>query len=289
MKILVTGADGQLGKSLLAHNRDDMTFVGLSRSKLDVTDEKAVLSACVEHNPDWILNVAAYTAVDHAETDVINARNLNGLAPKYLAKAASMTGARLVHFSTDFVFDGEQSRPYATDTVTSPINVYGQTKREGEEQALSAHSNTLVIRTSWVYSEFGRNFVLTMLNLMSNRDELRIVTDQVGVPTYASNLAQAALSLLEHGAKGIYHYSDSGVASWYDFAIAIQDDAFELGLLSKKIPIFPIAASDYPTPAQRPSFSVLDNTKTTNLIGHNPHWRAALRTMLKKYKEKTSG
>lgn len=285
MRILVTGSDGQLGKSLLAHSRHGLDFVGLRRSDLDITNEKAVVAMCVEHSPDWILNAAAYTAVDKAETNAEYAEALNIYGPKYLAKAATMTGSQFVHFSSDFVFDGKQSKPYTTDANPCPINVYGDTKRKGEEEVLMADPNALVIRTSWVYSQYGSNFVLTMLKLMSSREELRVVSDQIGSPTFASNLAQVAISLLEHRANSVYHYCDSGVASWYDFAIAIQEEAFDLEILDKKIPILPIATSDFPTPAQRPSFSVLDTMKTTKLIGHNQHWRAALRIMLKRYKE----
>jgi dTDP-4-dehydrorhamnose reductase len=285
VKALVTGADGQLGKSLLALRRPGLEFVGLRRCDLDVTDEKAVLATCIKHSPDCIFNAAAYTAVDKAETDAANAQALNSFGPKYLAKAATITESQLVHFSTDFVFDGKQSKPYATDAEPFPINVYGQTKREGEEQVISTHSNALVIRTSWVYSEFGKNFVLTMLKLMTTNEEIRVVSDQIGSPTFATNLAEAAISLLDHEASGIYHYCDAGVASWYDFATAIQENAFDLGILDKKIPILPIPTSQFLTAAQRPSFSVLDTTKTTKLIGHSQHWRTALCAMLKKYKE----
>jgi dTDP-4-dehydrorhamnose reductase len=288
VKALVTGADGQLGKSLLALRRPGLEFVGLRRCDLDVTDEKAVLATCIKHNPDWIFNAAAYTAVDNAETDAANAQALNSFGPKYLAKAATITESQLVHFSTDFVFDGKQSKPYATDAEPHPINVYGKTKREGEEQVISTHSDALVIRTSWVYSEFGKNFVLTMLKLMTAKEEIRVVSDQIGSPTFATNLADAAISLLDHEASGIYHYCDSGVASWYEFANAIQENALDLGILVKKIPILPIPTSQFRTAAQRPSFSVLDTTKTTKLIGHSQHWRAALCTMLKKYKESSN-
>jgi dTDP-4-dehydrorhamnose reductase len=289
MKVLITGAKGQLGKALLASAPADMVVTALDRHGLDITNQEAIDAAMAEVLPDCVINAAAYTAVDKAEEDPESAHAANALAPGLLASSAAFYGARFVHISTDFVFDGRQSHPYATDDVTAPLGVYGLTKRVGEQATVLAHPEALIVRTAWVYSEHSGNFVQTMLRLMRERDEIRVVSDQIGTPTFATHLAQSIWSLLGKGAKGIFHYTDAGVASWYDFAVAIQEEARALGLLDRMIAVLPIATADYPTPALRPAYSVLDKTKTTQLIGAAPHWRDGLRTMLNRQRENGNG
>jgi dTDP-4-dehydrorhamnose reductase len=203
--------------------------------------------------------------------------NAEGVAN--LARGAAAVGARLVHVSTDFVFNGLSGIPYAPEAPTAPLGVYGRTKRQGE---IAAGPDALIVRTAWVYGSQGGNFVRTMLRLMAERDEVRVVADQVGTPTFASSLADALWRLHAAGAKGLFHYTDSGAASWYDFAVAIQEEALAIGLLARAVPVIPIATSDYPTPAARPHYSVLDKSATFALLGGAaPHWRVNLRKMLK--------
>jgi dTDP-4-dehydrorhamnose reductase len=182
-----------------------------------------------------------------------------------------------VHVSTDFVFDGKASSPYAPDAPTRPLGVYGATKRDGE---IAAGADALIVRTAWVYAAAGNNFVRTMLRLMAERDEVRVVADQIGTPTHAASLARAIWALAAAGSTGHYHWTDAGAASWYDFAVAIQEEALALGLLSRAVPIVPIRTVDYPTPAQRPAFSILDKTTTWAITGPARHWRAELRDCL---------
>ena len=188
---------------------------------------------------------------------------------------------RLVHVSTDFVFDGEASKAYEPQDEPNPLSAYGRTKREGEVAVLQSGADALIVRTAWVYSEGGRNFVQTMLRLMRERNEVRVVCDQIGAPTYARNLARSLWLLAEQAAAGLYHFTDSGVASWYDFAVAIREEATAAGIVTNPAPVVPIATDAYPTPARRPRFSVLDNSKTWSALGTTgQHWREALREML---------
>lgn len=281
MKILVTGANGQLGQALAAHMPAGADAVALDRAALDIGDGAAVEAAIAAIAPDLIVNAAAYTAVDKAESDAEAAWRVNAAGPGHLAAAAAGRRARFIHVSTDFVFDGAQGMPYRPDQPTAPLGVYGASKRAGEEAVLAAHPGALIVRTAWVYGTSGHNFVRTMLRLMAERDEVRVVADQIGTPTYAAGLAQALWALDAAGATGIHHWTDSGAASWYDFAVAIQEEALALGLLARAVPVVPIATSDYPTPARRPSYSILDKSSAVALVGAPaPHWRIHLRDML---------
>ena len=208
-----------------------------------------------------------------------------------LARACASQGVRLIHISTDFVFDGTSSQPYTPGAVTAPLGEYGRSKRGGELALLSAQPEALIVRTGWVYSSFGGNFVKTMLRLMSERDELSVVSDQVGTPTWAQGLAGAVWAAAARPElSGTYHWSDAGVCSWYDFATAICEEALALGLLSRAVKIRPITADQYPTPAQRPAYSVLDKTSSwRDFALEGVHWRAQLRAMLKDFKELENG
>ena len=282
MKALIVGSKGQLGRGLQACAPQGVEIVAHDYDTLDITDRAAVSAMVEEVRPDLVLNAAAYTAVDKAETDAEAAHAVNATAVGLLADAAAAAGARLVHVSTDFVFDGTAGSPYAPDATPNPLGVYGRTKLEGEKLAGDA---ALIVRTAWVYAPTGGNFVRTMLRLMAERPEVRVVADQIGTPTYAPGLAAALWTLAGKGVTGIHHYTDAGAASWYDFAVAIQEEALAAGLLAHAVPVIPIATADFPTPAKRPSYSVLDKASTfAALGGPTPHWRTQLRTMLSEIK-----
>jgi len=282
VKALIFGAGGQVGRALQGSAPEGTELVALTRQECDLSRQEDVAAAVAAHRPDLVINAAAYTAVDRAESEVEQARLLNALAPGWLAAATRAHGAKLVHVSTDFVFDGEAGTPYRPDAATNPMSVYGRTKRDGEAAVRAADADALIARTAWVYAARGANFLLTMLRLMRERDRLTIVADQIGSPTYAASLAQALWSLAGAGASGIHHFTDAGVASWYDFAVAIHEEATALGLVERDVEIVPIATADYPTPARRPSYSVLDKGSTWAALGRPaPHWRHNLRTCLK--------
>lgn len=286
MKILVTGAYGQLGSEIkdASAGFKNWDFVFTDADTLDITNAKAVKDYLAELLPDAVINCAAYTAVDKAETDEANARAINSLAVFYLAEATRMTGAKLVHISTDYVFDGYGSRPYTEADQVNPSGVYGKTKREGEVLAMKQNPDTVIIRTSWLYSAYGNNFVKTMLRLGREKSTLNVVFDQTGTPTCASDLAAAILQILEKTAvnpessvPGIYHYSNEGVASWYDFARAV----FEISGINCLVN--PVLSSEFPTSAKRPEYSVLDKSKIKNTFGLTiPYWRESLTSCLKK-------
>jgi dTDP-4-dehydrorhamnose reductase len=283
VKVLITGAEGQLGAALQQTAPADCTLIALSRRELDITNAAAVDERAERERPDWIFNAAAYTAVDRAESDARQALRVNADGAAALAAAAQRTHCRLLQLSTDFVFDGEQSRPYRPDAATSPLNVYGATKLRGEEAVVRAtQGDALIVRTSWVYAARGRNFVLRMLELMRANAELPIVADQVGSPTWATSLATALWELARRASlRGVHHWSDSGVASWYDFAVAIQEEAVTRGLLERAVRLRPIRTEEYSSPARRPAYSVLDTRSTADALGRRPaHWRENLRHML---------
>jgi dTDP-4-dehydrorhamnose reductase len=282
VKVLVTGAAGQVGRAFRALAPAQADVVALAHAQLDITDEAAVRHAVLAHKPQWIVNAAAYTAVDAAESALAAAQALNATAVGYLARAAETTAARLVHLSTDFVFDGRAAVPYKPSAATAPICAYGTTKLAGEHAALSDAAGSIVVRTSWVYAAQGQNFVRTMLRLMAERPEVRVVCDQTGSPTWASGLAQVLWRMLAlDAASGIYHWCDAGLASWYDFAVAIQEEAVQRGILGHAVPVQPIRSAQYPTAARRPAYSVLDCTRTRALTGTPAtHWRTHLRMML---------
>ena len=279
MKALVTGAGGQLGKTLAACCPAEIELFSYTSGMLDIGDEAAVERAIQDVAPALIINAAAYTKVDAAEKSSDLADKVNSAGVLNIAQAAKRHHARLVHISTDFVFDGRLSRAYLPQDRPAPLGVYGATKLAGER---AAGSDSLIVRTSWLYSEYGQNFVDTMLGLMRQRDSLQVVDDQIGTPTSARSLAQAIWQLAVTTEVGILHYSDSGVASWYDFAVAIMEEALVQGLLNKPISIVPVSSADYPTAALRPQFSVLDKQETYKALGRRPlHWRVNLREILK--------
>ena len=229
--------------------------------------------------PDIVINAAAYTAVDKAESEEELALAINGTAVAAMASALREVGGRLVHVSTDFVFDGTSAHAYRPQDARNPLSAYGRTKAAGED---AAGPDALIVRTAWVYAAGGANFVRTMLRLMATRDSLGVVADQIGAPTWAPGLATTIWGLIASRANGVFHHCDAGVASWYDFAVAIKEEALALGMLERAVPIRPITTADYPTPARRPAFSLLDCSATRALLGDEPiHWRTNLRTMLK--------
>ena len=264
-KIVVTGANGQLGSELkvLSSDYSQFEWVFADRSVLDLSDLASLSNVLDVIRPHIIINCAAYTAVDKAETETELADVLNHQAVAVLAQWAQSHGSQLVHVSTDYVFDGNSSTALTEDALTDPINVYGKTKLAGEQACLRENPNSIIIRTSWVYSQFGNNFVKTMSRLMQERDSLNVVNDQIGSPTYAADLAQAILTIITHSnwQAGIYHYSNKGAISWYEFALAIQ----ELG--GWECAISGIPSADYPTPAKRPHYSLLDTSKITTTFG----------------------
>lgn len=278
MKALITGASGQLGRALLGCVPEGCEAVGLDRAALDLADADAIARVVDRERPELVINAGAYTAVDRAESEPELAHAVNADAPAAFARALAGSTARLVQVSTDFVFDGANGQPYQPGDARNPQSIYGASKAAGEDAAGDA---AIILRTSWVYAAGGANFVRTMLRLMRERDELRVVADQIGSPTWASGLADTVWALSAKAAPGIYHHRDAGVASWYDFAVAIAQEARALGLIERIPAIIPIATSDYPTPARRPSYSVLDVTATRELLndGH-VHWRAQLKSML---------
>jgi len=290
-KVLVVGAGGQLGQELQRTVPADAMCVPMTRAQLNIADASVVAECLAAATPQVVINAAAYTAVDKAESEPEAAHRGNAEGPGILAQACSQQGIRLIHISTDFVFDGTSSQPYRPEASTAPLGEYGRSKRAGELAVQSAQPEALILRTGWVYSSFGSNFVKTMLRLMGERDELAVVTDQVGTPTWAHGLATAVWAAAARPQlHGIYHWSDAGVCSWYDFAVAICEEALALGLLSRAIKIRPIPAAEYPTPAQRPAYSVLDKTASwRDFALEGVHWRAQLRAMLADFKELADG
>jgi dTDP-4-dehydrorhamnose reductase len=282
VKALIVGAAGQLGRSLQICKPEGVEVVAHDVDTLDITNRASVARLVVDVAPALIINAAAYTAVDKAESDETTAYAVNAAAVENLALAAAEAGAHFTHVSTDFVFDGASGVPYPPDAATNPLSAYGRTKLAGEKLA---GAGSLIVRTAWVYAPTGANFVRTMIRLMGERPEVRVVTDQVGTPTYAPGLAAAIWTLAAKGITGTYHYTDSGVASWYDFAAAIQEEAIAVGLLAKAVPIIPIATADFPTAARRPSYSVLDKKSTIAALGaYSPHWRDNLRILVRELK-----
>jgi dTDP-4-dehydrorhamnose reductase len=279
---LITGADGQLGDALRATVPGGWRVLAYGSRALDVADEAATQAAIQRERPDLVINTAAYTAVDAAEAEPERAAAINERGAANVAAAAAEAHARFLHISTDFVFDGRQGRPYTPDDATNPLSVYGRTKLAGEREVIRISPEALIVRTAWVYSAHRRNFVLSMLKLMHERDAIRVVSDQIGTPTWARSLADAIWSMADiPGMRGVHHWTDAGVASWYDFAVAIQEEALAVRLLERDVRVLPITTADYPTAATRPAFSVLDKTATWAAIGQAPrHWRVNLRHML---------
>jgi dTDP-4-dehydrorhamnose reductase len=292
-KILVTGGTGQLGQSIkrLANQYPNFEFTFPERDVLDLTEQKSIADYFNQHSFQYIINCAAYTAVDKAESEPENADQINHRSVEEIEKIAKKQNSTLIHISTDYVFNGQSFKPYTEDNKTSPTSVYGLTKLHGEQAVLEQDSAGCIIRTSWVYSEYGNNFVKTMLKLGKERDSLGVIFDQVGTPTYALDLAQAIMDIvIENEESGIlsedspeqriFHFSNEGVCSWYDFAKAI----FEISGVDCHVN--PIETKDYPTPAKRPHYSVLNKAKIKSAFGIEiPYWKDSLSNCLQRLKE----
>jgi dTDP-4-dehydrorhamnose reductase len=286
MKVVIIGKSGQLANELVAELPEGVEYLSLGRNDVDITSYSELSARVQQFKPNVIINASAYTAVDKAESDTDAAYALNETAVKIMAKVAKENNCRFLHVSTDFVFDGESNQAYDVSDSTSPTSVYGASKLAGELAITKTYpKNSAIVRTSWVYSTYGNNFVKTMLKLMEEKEQLGVVGDQIGCPTNAKGLAQFLWLLASHDdLNSIYHWSDAGVASWYDFAVAIQALGLKHGLLDKKIPISAIASSAYPTPAKRPKLSLL-NSSDANLIMKSYHWREQLENCLIKIKD----
>jgi dTDP-4-dehydrorhamnose reductase len=286
MKILVTGAYGQLGNEIkeISGNFPGWEFLFTDVDTLNITSDKAVSNYFHENLPDYVINCAAYTAVDKAETDIENATKINADAPGILAKNAKQISARIIHISTDYVFDGTAIKPLLETDIVNPTTVYGKTKLQGEQNCMKENLEALIIRTSWLYSSFGNNFVKTMLRLGKDRRDVKVVFDQVGTPTYAGDLAKTIFSIIRFSEKesvkfapGVFHFSNEGVISWYDFAKTI----FEIAGI--KCTVSPVLSDEFPTPAKRPHYSVLNKSKIRNTFTINiPYWKDSLKICIDK-------
>jgi len=294
MKVLLTGAAGQLGQALQASTPAEISLIATSRNggdgqlALNLADADACHTVVQEHRPDWVLNAGAYTAVDKAEAEPELAYAINAAAPAAFATSLRAIGGRLLQISTDFVFNGAQGSPYQPDQTKTPLSVYGASKAAGEDAILRVfkdEARALILRTSWVMGPVGNNFALTMLRLHRELETLGVVSDQLGCPSSTINLATACWQSIKLASQGnlpkVMHWSDAGVASWYDVAVAVGELGQELGLLHTPAVVHPIQTSDYPTPATRPSYSLLDCSETRKALELNgEHWRKALKTVL---------
>ena len=287
MKVLITGSSGQLGRALLESVPGGANATGLDRTHCDLSNPVQIHALVLAHRPDVLINAAAYTRVDAAESEQDAAYQANAEGPRVLAEAVAEIGGRLIQISTDFVFSGGQSRAYLPHDHPRPLNVYGASKLAGETFVLDKLERAaVIIRTAWVYSSYGSNFVRTMLRLMATRDSVRVVSDQFGSPTWARSLSKAVWAAAARpDIGGVLHWTDTGVTSWYDFAVAIQEEALVRGLLGQAVPIEPISAADYlrqyPVAAARPQFSILDLESTKEMLGIEPApWRTNLTDML---------
>ena len=275
--ILVTGASGQLGNEMkvISSVYPEYNFLFVTKKDLPIDDEEVIKKYFTNHSIDFCINCAAYTAVDKAETEPEKALLINATAVGNLAEVCKQYNTQLIHISTDYVFDGTSSMPYKEDHPVAPVNMYGDTKLKGEKVAQQNNPGTIIIRTSWVYSSFGNNFVKTMVRLMKEKEQLNVVSDQQGCPTYAADLAAAIMQIISSGKAaenpGIYNYSNSGIINWWQFAIAIKE------LSHSKCIIHPIPSSNYPTPAKRPAYSVMDTEKIQKTFAVNiPFWKNSL-------------
>lgn len=282
MKILLTGAKGQLGQELQASVPSQIQLIPLSHAELDISRAATVSAAVSKIKPDWIVNTAAYNAVDKAEAEPEQAYHVNVLAPRHLAQAALENQSRLLHVSTDYVFDGTQNTPYLPEDHCNPLNVYGKTKWQGEQEIQKIMQDFIIVRTSWLYSIYAKNFVKSMLQLLNQRDTLEVVVNQIGSPTWSHTLAQTIWrAVTVPNVQGIYHCADAGAISRYDFTLAIQEEALSLKLLSNQATIKPILAENFVTPAKRPAYSALNCDKTWRDFNLEPTpWRTALKMML---------
>lgn len=288
VKVALVGAGGQLGQAIQNHtrwlqSRDQFELIPLYRDLLDLADCGACQSVVEHFKPDWLINAAAFTAVDHAEAQPAQAEQINAIAPGVLAHALAQYGGKMLQVSTDFVFDGRQQSPYTCDSPINPLNIYGATKAQGEIRVLEAltSKDACILRTSWVYGPVGKNFMRTILRLHQERapasQPIAVVSDQIGRPTSTTGLAEACWRVIERGVMGVHHWSDAGATSWFEFAAAITESALQAGVLQQATPLIPIPTSDYPTAAQRPAYSVLDTSSTERALDMNSSpWRQAL-------------
>ena len=289
MKVLLTGSAGQLGQALVDSKPDAVELISTTRQELDLSDTAACRLAVQKFRPDWVLNAGAYTAVDQAESEPELVHFINADAPEAFAQELDRQGGRLLQVSTDFVFNGQQGSPYRVDQPTTPLGVYGGSKAAGEQaiQKVFGHDNPqgIILRTSWVMGPVGRNFALTMLRLHREREQLGVVADQVGCPSSTLNLATACWKTITLGGNTplppIMHWSDAGAASWYDVAVAIGELGHSLGLVNAPAKVNPITTADYPTPASRPNYSLLDCATTRAALQlDGQHWQEALKQLL---------
>jgi dTDP-4-dehydrorhamnose reductase len=282
---MITGASGQVGRALVASVPPSVEAHAFTRAQLDISDSEAVSAAVSSYQPALIINAAAYTAVDKAESEPESAEAINARGPANLARAAlAVPGCRLIHISTDYVFDGTGRQAYKPTDPTNPVSVYGRTKLQGEQAVLSAlRERAVVLRTAWVYGAVGKNFLLTMLRLMREHGAVRVVSDQQGTPTTAASIARAIWAIAQRpDIHGIVHWTDAGTASWYDFAVAIADEAYAAGLLPGPAKVTGITTAEYPTAARRPANSALDTRDTVARVGLTPApWRDNLRATLR--------
>ena len=287
MNILITGCNGQLGNEMqrLQAEHPEHNWINTDVAELDITDQEAIEKLVEEREIDGIVNCAAYTAVDKAESDKVLCEQLNSVAPAYLAAAVGMRGGWMIQVSTDYVFDGTKHTPYVETDTPMPTGVYGTTKLAGEEAVRIFCPKAMIIRTAWLYSVYGNNFVKTMMNLTATRPQLKVVFDQCGTPTYAGDLAEAIYDIVENrkyeGNSGIYHFSNEGVCSWYDFTIKIAELAGNTAC-----DIQPCHSDEFPSPVKRPAYSVLDKTKIKETFGIKiPYWVDSLKKCMKSLQE----
>jgi len=283
-KVLLIGAKGQVGQELQVTLPQLGEVISIGREELDLTNSEKIGQLIREIHPDYLVNASAYTAVDKAETEPDLAYSINATAPKIMAEAAEKTKAKFLHISTDYVFDGRKNTPYLETDLTNPLGVYGQSKLRGEEEIKTVNSQAIILRTAWVYGSYGKsNFVKTMLRLGKEREELKVVVDQVGSPTWSKDIAAAITHLLINvdNPPGIYNFTNSGVASWFDLTKAIFEEAKISGIPLKIQRVIPITTAEYPTPAVRPAYSVLSGQKISQQLGYiPPYWRDSLKAML---------
>ncbi|MDY7050190.1 MAG: dTDP-4-dehydrorhamnose reductase [Microcystis panniformis WG22] len=283
-KVLLIGAKGQVGQELQVTLQSLGEVISIGREELDLTNSEKISQLIREIHPDYLVNAAAYTAVDKAEAEPDLAYSINAIAPKIMAESAEKIQAKFLHISTDYVFDGRKNTPYLETDMTNPLGVYGQSKLRGEEEIKTVNSQAIILRTAWVYGSYGKsNFVKTMLRLGKEREELKVVVDQVGSPTWSKDIATAITQLLINvdNPTGIYNFTNSGVASWFDLTKAIFEEAKISGIPLKIQRVIPITTAEYPTPAVRPAYSVLSGQKISQQLGYiPPYWRDSLKAML---------
>ena len=280
--ILITGAGGQLGReTVLALKASGESYIGIDRDELDFSSPDLVAAAIADYAADWVINCGAYTAVDKAEEERDLAFTVNRDAARAVAEGVKLSGSRLLHVSTDFIFGGEQSHPYNESDETNPLGVYGQSKLEGEQAVRDVLPEAVILRTAWVYGAHGHNFVKTILRLAAERSELRVVDDQIGTPSWTGDIVKAIQSLIKAKAAGTYQFTNEGVTSWYDFAVEIVASARQAGFPIVAETIRPIPTEDFPLPAKRPAYSVMSKVKIRGILDYEiPHWRDSLNIML---------